>query len=130
MKAKPTPLFLAAIYEGDITNWEELGGPDEEIYVLARNVGSGTRDTFNEIVMGDDEAETSGVKTLVGSNAEMKSAVVNSDQAIGYLGLGYVQEGDLGVLALDGIEPIRRDHTGRHLSAGKIALHVHLRRAR
>ena len=46
------------IYAGDITNWEELGGPNTEIFVIGRRPGSGTRDTFNEIIMGSREAET------------------------------------------------------------------------
>ena len=48
------------IYAGDITNWEELGGPNTEIFVIGRRAGSGTRDTFNEIIMGSREAETPG----------------------------------------------------------------------
>jgi phosphate transport system substrate-binding protein len=96
---------VMAIYNGEITNWADLGGDDEEIYVLAREVGSGTRDTFNEMVMGSTEAETAGVKTNVGSNAEMKTAITGSDKAIGYLGLNYVLDGDLGVVAYEGVEP-------------------------
>lgn len=96
---------VMAIYNGEITNWADLGGDDEEIYVLGREVGSGTRDTFNEMVMGSIEAETLGVRTNVGSNAEMKTAITGSDKAIGYLGLNYVMDGDLGVVAYEGVEP-------------------------
>lgn len=46
------------IYAGEIDNWEELDGPDEEILVIGREQGSGTRDTFNEEIMGDKSAET------------------------------------------------------------------------
>jgi len=95
---------VAAIYNGEITNWEDVGSPDEEIYVLARLPGSGTRDTFNKMVMGSDEAETLGVRTYHGSNAEIKSAITGSDKAIGYLGLNYVQD-DIGVIAYEDVEP-------------------------
>jgi phosphate transport system substrate-binding protein len=96
---------LRAIYNGEIKNWAQLGGENKDIYVLAREVGSGTRDTFNEMVMGSDKAETPGVTTNHGSNAEVKTALTRSDKAIGYLGLNYVQDGDLGVIALDGVIP-------------------------
>jgi len=96
---------VQAVYNGEITNWADLGGDDEAIYVVGREVGSGTRDTFNGMVMGSDEAETEGVRTNVGSNAEMKTAIVNSDKAIGYLGLNYVQNGDLVAIAYEGVEP-------------------------
>ena len=96
---------VQAIYNSEITNWADLGGEDEDIYVLGREVGSGTRDTFNEMVMGSTEAETPGVTTYCGSNAEVKTAITGSDKAIGYLGLNYVQDGDLVAVAYEGVAP-------------------------
>ncbi len=93
------------IYTGEINNWKDLGGPDELILVIAREQGSGTRDTFNEDIMGDKKAETPGVNTVAGSNAEIKTAITGSDNAIGYLGFSYVQDGAVGALTLDGVEP-------------------------
>ena len=43
---------LFAIYNGEIDSWVGLGGPDETITAVAREVVSGTRDLFNEVVMG------------------------------------------------------------------------------
>jgi phosphate transport system substrate-binding protein len=96
---------VAAIYSGETANWMDVGGPDERIYVVAREVGSGTRDTFNEMVMGSVEAETPGVTTYHGSNAEVKTAVTNSDKAIGYVGMNYVEGGALRAVAYDGVMP-------------------------
>jgi len=96
---------VKAIYNGEINNWKYLGGPDEQIYVAAREVGSGTRDTFNKMVMGSEEAETPGVITNHGSNAEVKTVVTNSDKAIAYLGLNYAAGEKLHAVAYDGVEP-------------------------
>lgn len=96
---------VMAIYSGEVANWMDLGGPDEPIYVAAREVGSGTRDTFNEIVMGSVEAETPGVTTYHGSNAEVKTAVTGSDKAIGYVGMNYVAGGALSAIAYEGVVP-------------------------
>jgi len=96
---------VAAIYSGEVANWMEVGGPDERIYVVAREVGSGTRDTFTGIVMGSIEAETPGVTTYHGSNAEVKTAVTSSDKAIGYVGINYVEGGALRAVAYDGVIP-------------------------
>jgi phosphate transport system substrate-binding protein len=96
---------VKAIYSGEVTNWANLGGPDERIYVVAREVGSGTRDTFNGMVMGSEEAETLGVTTYHGSNAEVKTAVTNSDKAIGYVGMNYVEGGALRAIAYEGVTP-------------------------
>ena len=93
------------IYNGEIKNWNELGGPDEEMLVIAREQGSGTRDTFNEDVMGNKAAETPGVNTVVGSNAEAKTAVLGSDKAIGYIGFSYAEDGAVGAITLDGVAP-------------------------
>lgn len=96
---------VAAIYSGEVANWMDVGGPDERIYVVAREVGSGTRDTFNGMVMDSVEAETPGVTTYHGSNAEVKTAVTNSDKAIGYVGMNYVEGGALRAIAYDGVMP-------------------------
>lgn len=93
------------IYAGEIGNWKELGGPDEEILVAAREMGSGTRDTFNEEIMEDKKAETPGVRIVAGSNAEIRTALTGSDKAIGYLGFSYAEDGSVGVIALDGVTP-------------------------
>ena len=93
------------IYAGETRNWKELGGPDEEILVAAREMGSGTRDTFNEVIMDDKKAETPGVSTVAGSNAEIRTALTGSDKAIGYLGFSYAEDGSVGVISLDGVTP-------------------------
>ena len=96
---------LMNIYAGKVTNWKDLKGPDAEIYAIAREDGSGTRDTFNELIMGSTTAETPGVKTTSMSSAEVKTAVTGSDNAIGYVGFSYAKSGDVGVLKYEGINP-------------------------
>ena len=92
------------IYSGNITNWKELGGPDAEIYVISREEGSGTRDSFNEAVLGSIDAETPGVDTVAFGGAEVKTAISGSDKAIGYLGFNYLRSGVHGI-AFNGITP-------------------------
>jgi len=93
------------IYSGDITNWEELGGPNTEIFAIGRRPGSGTRDTFNEIIMGSREAETPAVSYDAGESSEVKFSTQRSRNAIGYMGYSFVMKGDTKVIALDGIQP-------------------------
>lgn len=92
------------IYVGNITNWKDVGGPDAEIYVIAREEGSGTRDSFNEIVLGSRDAETPGVDTVAMGAAEVKTAISGSDKALGYLGFNYLG-GDVMGIAYNGIMP-------------------------
>ena len=93
------------IYTGEINNWKDLGGPDDQILVAAREQASGTRDTFNEVIMGDTKAETPGVGTVAGSNAEIRTILTGSDKAIGYLGFSYAEDGAVGMITLDGVTP-------------------------
>jgi phosphate transport system substrate-binding protein len=96
---------LRRIYAGEIDNWKDLGGPDEEIYAISREQGSGTRDTFDEVIMGNKGAETPGVDTVALGSAEVKTALAGSDKAIGYLGFSYGKGGNIQTLALDGVPP-------------------------
>jgi phosphate transport system substrate-binding protein len=90
------------IYSGSIANWADLGGPDTEIFAIGRRAGSGTRDTFNEVIMGSREAETPGVAYDGGESSEVKFSTRGSENAIGY---GFVMTGDARVISLDGVEP-------------------------
>ena len=92
------------IYSGNITNWKEVGGPDTDIYVISREEGSGTRDNFNEVVLGSRDAETPGVDTVAFGGAEVKTAISGSDKAIGYLGFNYLGGGVHGI-AFNGVMP-------------------------
>lgn len=93
------------IYLGKITNWKGVGGPDQNIYAIARMNGSGTGDIFNEVILGNVSAETPGVSTNTLSDGETYTAINGSDKAIGYLGLIYAQRGNIKPIALDGIQP-------------------------
>lgn len=96
---------VSKVYSGEIDNWKDVGGPDEPILPVARVPGSGTGDTFNEMIMGSSRAETEGVEVNAMENAEIKTLIVQSDKAIGYLGIGYAKTGDLRAVALDGVAP-------------------------
>lgn len=96
---------LKGIYNGTITNWAELGGPDAEIYAISREMGSGTQDTFNTDVMGDKAAELVGSSTVASSNSEVVQAVRGSDSAIGFVGFNFANPSNINVLSLDSVMP-------------------------
>jgi phosphate transport system substrate-binding protein len=93
------------IYSGEINNWKDLGGSDLEILVVAREDGSGTRDIFNEYLLGRKTETMPGKCVVAESNEEMKQLITENKTAIGYLGFSYSEDGLVGVIALDGVKP-------------------------
>ncbi len=93
------------IYSGEINNWKDLGCSDEQIMVVARGDGSGTRDIFNEYILGRKTATMTSKCVVAESNEEMKQIIAENKTAIGYLGFSYSDDGMVGVIALDGVKP-------------------------
>ena len=91
---------LAKIYSGEVTNWKDLGGEDKAIVVIGREDGSGTRDGFESIVMGDKEAKYAQELESTGS---VINAVATTEGAIGYASLANVDE-TVKALKVDGVE--------------------------
>ena len=111
---------LREIFSGNISNWEDVGGPARPIYVISREEGSGTRDDFNELIMGSSDAETPGVKSVEMGAAAVKTAISGSDKAIGYLGFNYLGGGVMGI-ALNRVQP-----TYENIKLGFYELHRRL----
>jgi len=79
---------IAAIYNGTITNWKQLGGSDAPIVIVGRDSASGTRDYFNSAVMKN----LTTAKTMLekNSNGAIQQTIAQVPGSIGYVGLGYV----------------------------------------
>jgi phosphate transport system substrate-binding protein len=81
---------LKAIYKGDIVNWNEVGGEDAEIAVIGRDSASGTREFFHSAVMDKEDFVVTQLEK--NSNGAVKQTVKQTPGAIGYVGLGYIDE--------------------------------------
>lgn len=85
---------LAAIFSGKIVNWKELGGKDEKIVVLSREVNSGTHVYFKERVLRhndpDSQEEFAPGALMLSSSQAVADEVAGNSAAIGYYGMGYV----------------------------------------
>jgi phosphate transport system substrate-binding protein len=99
---------LSKIYTGEITNWKDVGGDDTEIIITARDSSSGTGEYFLEEVvqLGKtiDDNDYSDMALRLQSNADIVNQVKENDNAIGYIGLGYLDE-SLKTVKVEGIEP-------------------------
>ena len=96
---------LRLIYSGKMTNWNELGGDNLEIVVISRDVSSGSFEVFNHAVLHNDLLKESSMR--LASNNAVATTVNYTKGAIGYVGLGYVND-KLKVLTIDGIMPSKK----------------------
>ena len=106
------------IFMGEITNWKEVGGNDEEILVVSRESGSGTRGAFEEILKIEKEVEGKKISGLVetalqaeGTGA-VKANVASKENAIGYVSLGYIDE------TIKTVQVEGADATAENITAG------------
>jgi phosphate transport system substrate-binding protein len=90
------------IYAGKITNWKQLGGPNMDIIMISRDTNSGTYETFNKLVMRKDEIV--GSCEYVGSNGAVRQRVQSTPAAIGYAGIGFLDD-TVKALKVNGIMP-------------------------
>jgi phosphate transport system substrate-binding protein len=79
---------LRGIYNGTVTNWKAVGGPDQVIVVVGRDSASGTREFFWESVMKKENFTATQLEK--NSNGAIRQTIVQTPGAIGYVGLGYV----------------------------------------
>src|SRR5699024_3194229 len=93
---------IQQLFSGEITNWSEVGGADEDVVVISREEGSGTRGAFTDIVLGDAELTDSAL--IQNSTGAVKESVLTEPNAIGYISLGNLDDEVKG-LSVDGVEP-------------------------
>jgi len=77
------------IFTGRINNWAEVGGKPGPINRYSRDEKSGTRDTFDSLVM-NKEALAPGTREFEDSNA-LSDSVAEDPNGIGYVGIAYIR---------------------------------------
>ena len=87
---------LGSIFRGEVANWKDLGGDDVPITLYGRQSNSGTYEVFKENVVNGEYAD--GIRRMSG-NSQIVESVKSDVSGIGYVGIGYVQDGaDLKVI--------------------------------
>jgi len=118
---------IRSIWNGTYQDWSDVPGcsGSGDIVVWSRASGSGTLATFEELTGLEDDPEyptnyTSHNKAT--SNGQMRTEISNNDDAIGYVGLGYLDSSVAGAV-VESVSP-----TPSEVKAGNypISRYLHL----
>lgn len=91
------------IFAGEVTNFNEVGGPDAASVVVSREEGSGTRGAFEELVMGEGALITE-FAILQSSNGAVRTTVAETPNSIAYLSFGFL-DSSVTSIPVDGVSP-------------------------
>ena len=87
---------ISKIFTGEITNWDEVGGEDGKILITSRDSSSGTFGYFKKRVVqlnGTAKENNYTQEALyLASNVSIREEVSVNKNAIGYIGLGYLDD--------------------------------------
>lgn len=93
---------LKDIFAGKVKSWDEVGGARAPIIVVGRDSSSGTFECFQELVMG--KTRISPRALIQASNGGVVRAVSQNPNAIGYIGVGYMDK-ETHALEVNNVKP-------------------------
>lgn len=112
-----TKAQIAEIFEGRITNWSEVGGPDMEIGLVNRDEASGTREAFWKIVL--DSKPFDPTAAVLPGTGQVRFVVAESSGAIGYISVGFVDR-TVKAIAVDGVAPTEENITAKRYPISRL----------
>ncbi len=95
---------LKQIFTGEVTNWSQVGGANAEITVINRASGSGTRATFEAVVLGDTKVPDSFKPQEQDSSGTAAKMVASTPGAISYVAFSYYDD-TFKALKVGGVAP-------------------------
>jgi phosphate transport system substrate-binding protein len=106
---------LRSVFQGQTIFWDELGGLTQDVLPVSREDGSGTRLSFESLVMGRREVTPTAV--VMPSNTAMVEYVTATPGAIGYVSSAALAP-SVNLIAVEGVTPSPASvQDGRYLLA-------------
>jgi phosphate transport system substrate-binding protein len=93
---------IRRIFDGDVVQWDTVGGRAEPITLISREAGSGTYSAFQELLMDGHAISTAALRQ--GSNGAIRQIIADDPDALGYISLGIV-DASVKAVAIDGVTP-------------------------
>jgi phosphate transport system substrate-binding protein len=91
---------MQAIFSGAVKDWSEIGGAPQQLVVINRLRGSGTRQSMADYLFNGDDSLFRGDAVEQESNQQIASTLASTPGAISYLGLAYVSAPSLVTLGI------------------------------
>ena len=111
MRATPistlTKRQVEQIFTGDVTDWSAVGGPAGKFSIYTRNTSSGTYSDWKDLAMKKRNYAESSQK--MAGNEQISSEVAKNPSGIGYVGLAYIKDPGIKVVAIEGLMPSKAD---------------------
>src|SRR6185295_17026353 len=83
---------VQGIYEGTITNWKAVGGPDRRIVFFNKEPGRGTWEAFAKWLYGDPKKAPDVSHPEVGANEEGRNKVASTPGSISQLSAAWADQ--------------------------------------
>lgn len=97
---------LLALYRGQVTNWSQLGGPDEAIKVLLHPSSDPLKAIFQSFVLKGATEHVKGIALAKNvSTAQIARQVAQTPGAISYIPLAVAGVANVHTLAIDQVQP-------------------------
>jgi len=101
---------LKKIYDGDITNWKDLGGDEKRIILVTRSGEySGVGYMFKHLAFDDPEYKFKARSLTVKSSGPLEKKVEKSAAAFAITGISSAKKRKVKILSLEGIEPTKEN---------------------
>lgn len=95
------------IFSGKVTNWKDVGGKDVPVTLIERKPGSGTRLSFDKIMMGGAQESTSPASTQDSTQLVLQG-VAAAAGGVSYIGVSSANSSVVAV-SIDGAKPTADD---------------------
>jgi phosphate transport system substrate-binding protein len=100
---------LRSLFEGRVSNWRDLGGPDVDVLVYDKEPGRGTREVIDAYLYGTappPPPSRSGNVAIVGGNEEARAKVLSTPGGVTALSTSFIAgQPRLAAVAVDGVDP-------------------------
>lgn len=95
---------IIGIYSGKINVWGQLGGQDQKIYALTREIGDSSRLVLNKHIPGFKEIVKPAAK-VVYNTPEAVATLIRHKKTVGFLPMPMAIGNNLKILKVDGVYP-------------------------